>query len=150
MHFLLQKPKHFSVQPMWPMEENTIKSKSWPGPSKCRGNVMLRLAWLWRVARQMQQSFGSEINWVTNYETRGSYGESWDITVTKRKWVKSTYPCVFSTNILIISLDRAWCEVRKSAHTWLHFPFAGHDLLLMQEFPRFEFSYFTPLIFCYI
>lgn len=122
MHLLLQKPKHFSVQPMWLMEENTIKSKSWPVPAICRGNVMLRLAQLWRVARQLQLSFGREINWVTKHKNRDSYRESWDSIVTKRKWVKSTYPCVLSTNILIISHDRACCEVGKSAHAWLYFP----------------------------
>lgn len=43
----------------------------------CRGNVMLRLAQLWRMARQLQQSFGSEIKWVTKHKNRGSYRESY-------------------------------------------------------------------------
>lgn len=38
---------------------------------------MLRFAQLWRMARQLQQSFGSEIKWVTKHKNRGSYRESY-------------------------------------------------------------------------
>lgn len=85
LHFLLQKPKHFSVQPMWLMEENTMKIKSWPVPAMGRGNVMLRLAQFWRVARQLQQSFGSEINWVTKHKNRGSYRESYGTALSPKE-----------------------------------------------------------------